>query len=160
VVAYDFDAITTLKGLLDVAIPLEGAMIDYELTDLLIELEEIQQDRFLNKARGQQVVDLLAFYEIPESLYILKQEPQNGREPHQCRRKIALFNFAHVPEELKTRLIECLFMIGHSPEFISEAMGEDIRAVAESLRSVVDENRAKRAADLRNNPQRFRLVKS
>ena len=32
-------------------------MIDYELTDLLIELEEIQQDRFLNKARGQQVVD-------------------------------------------------------------------------------------------------------
>ena len=51
-------------------------------------------------------------------------------------------------------------MIGHSPEFISEALGEDIRSVAESLRSVVDENRARRAADLRNNPQRFRLVKS
>ena len=135
-------------------------MIDYELTDLLIELEEIQQDRFLNKARGQQVVDLLEFYDIPESLFILKQEPQNGREPHQCRRKIALFNFAQVTPELRPKLIECVFMIGHSPEFISEALGEDIRSVAESLRSVVDENRARRAADLRNNPQRFRLVKS
>jgi len=135
-------------------------MIDYELTDLLIELEEIQQDRFLNKARGQQVVDLLAFYDIPESIYELRQEPQNGRDPHQCRRKIALFNFAHVPPGIKVQLIECLFMIGHSPEFIAEAMGEDIRAVAESLRSVVDENRARRAADLRKNPQRFRLVKA
>ena len=135
-------------------------MIDYELTDLLIELEEIQQDQFLNKARGQQVVDLLAFYEIPQTLYTLRQEPQNGREPHQCRRKIALFDFAHVPPECKPQLIECLFMIGHSPEFIAEALGEDIRAVAESLRSVVDENRAKKAADLRKNPQRFRLVKT
>lgn len=133
-------------------------MIDYELTDLLIELEEIQQDRFLNKARGQQVLDLLEFYHMPESLYVLKQEPQNGREPHQCRRKIALFNFAGIPENIKERVIECLFMIGHSPEFIAEAMGEDIRAIAEALRSVVDENRAKRAADLRKNPQRFRLV--
>ena len=60
-------------------------MIDYELTDLLIELEEIQQDRFLNLARGQQVVDLLAFYHIPESLFILRQEPQNGRQPHDGR---------------------------------------------------------------------------
>ena len=135
-------------------------MIDYELTDLLIELEEIQQDRFLNKARGQQVVDLLAFYDIPESLYVLRQEPQNGRDPHQCRRKIALFNFAMVKTDFKPQLIECLFMIGHSPEFIAEALGDDIRAVAESLRSVVDENRAKKAADLRKNPQRFRLVKS
>ena len=133
-------------------------MIDYELTDLLIELEEIQQDRFLNKARGQQVLDLLEFYQIPESLYTLKQEPQNGREPHQRRRKIALFNFAGIPEDSKEKVIECLFMIGHSPEFIAEAMGEDIRAIAEALRSVVDENRARRAADLRKNPQRFRLV--
>lgn len=135
-------------------------MIDYELTDLLIELEEIQQDRFLNLARGQQVVDLLTFYNIPEDLYTLKQEPQNGRQPHQCRRKIAVFNFAMIPDELKTQLIECLFMIGHSPEFIAEAMGEDIRFVAESLRKVVDDSRARRAAELRNNPQRFRLVKS
>lgn len=134
-------------------------MIDYELTDLLIELEEIQQDRFLNKARGQQVVDLLDFYEIPEPLYILQQEPQNERDPHQRRRKIALFNFAMVDADLKPRLVECLFMIGHSPEFIAEAMGDDIRTVAESLRSVVDENRAQKAADLRKNPQRFRLVK-
>ncbi len=135
-------------------------MIDYELTDLLIELEEIQQDRFLNLARGQQVVDLLAFYNIPESLYVLRQEPQNGREPHQCRRKIAIFNFALITDEQKAPLIECLFMIGHSPEFIAEALGEDIRFVAESLRKVVDDNRARRAAELRNNPQRFRLVKS
>jgi len=135
-------------------------MIDYELTDLLIELEEIQQDRFLNKARGQQVKDLLDFYDIPESLYILKQEPQNGREPHQCRRKIALFNFAQITQDIGPRIVECLFMIGHSPEFIAEALGQDIRSVAESLRSVVDETRAQRAADLRKNPQRFRLVKS
>ncbi len=135
-------------------------MIDYELTDLLIELEEIQQDRFLNKARGQQVLDLLSFYDIPQSLYVLKQEPQNEREPHQCRRKIALFNFALITPEQKERVIECLFMIGHSPEFISEALGEDIRSIAESLRSVVDQNRATRAAELRRNPQRFRLVKS
>lgn len=135
-------------------------MIDYELTDLLIELEEIQQDRFLNLARGQQVVDLLGFYSIPEELYVLRQEPQNGRQPHQCRRKIAIFNFAMIIDEQKTPVIECLFMIGHSPEFIAEALGEDIRFVAESLRNVVDDNRARRAAELRNNPQRFRLVKS
>ncbi len=135
-------------------------MIDYELTDLLIELEEIQQDRFLNLARGQQVVDLLSFYHIPERLYILRQEPQNGRQPHQCRRKIAVFNFAQITDDIKPQLIECLFMIGHSPEFIAEAMGEDIRFIAESLRKVVDDSRARRAAELRNNPQRFRLVKS
>lgn len=135
-------------------------MIDYELTDLLIELEEIQQDRFLNLARGQQVIDLLSFYNIPEQLYVLRQEPQNGREPHQCRRKIAVFNFALVTDATKKPLIECLFMIGHSPEFIAEAMGEDIRDIAESLRKVVDDSRARRASELRNNPQRFRLVKS
>ena len=134
-------------------------MIDYELTDLLIELEEIQQDRFLNLARGQQVVDLLEFYHIPEALYILRQEPQNGREPHQCRRKIAVFNFAMITEETRSALIECLFMIGHSTEFIAEAIGEDIRSIAQSLRKVVDDNRARHAAELRNNPQRFRLVK-
>lgn len=139
---------------------MEDSMIDYELTDLLIELEEIQQDRFLNLARGQQVVDLLGFYSIPEELYVLRQEPQNGRQPHQCRRKIAIFNFAMITDEQKTPVIECLFMIGHSPEFIAEALGEDIRFVAESLRNVVDDNRARRAAELRNNPQRFRLVKS
>lgn len=135
-------------------------MIDYELTDLLIELEEIQQDRFLNLARGQQVVDLLEFYNISESLYQLRQEPQNGRQPHQCRRKIAVFNFAMIGDEQKGAVVECLFMVGHSPEFIAEAMGEDIRFVAESLRNVVDDNRSRRAAELRNNPQRFRLVKS
>ena len=135
-------------------------MIDYELTDLLIELEEIQQDQSLNLARGQQVADLLAFYEIPEELYTLKQEPPNGRPPEQCRRKIASFNFGLVSTEHHKHFIECLFMIGHSPEFIAEALGEDIRYVAEMLSRMVDDKRAQRAAELRKNPQRFRLVKA
>ena len=50
-------------------------------------------------------------------------------------------------------------MIGHSPEFIAEALGEDIRYVAEMLSRMVDDKRAQRAAELRKNPQRFRLVK-
>ncbi len=133
-------------------------MIDYELTDLLIELEEIQQHMFLNRARGQQVADLLSFYEIPEHLYTLKQEPQEGRPEGQNRRKIACFNFGLVTEEEAPRFIECLFMIGHSPEFISEGLGEDITHVADTLRKIVDESRAKKAAELRKNPQRFRLV--
>ena len=134
-------------------------MIDYELTDLLIELEEIQQDQSFNLARGQQVADLLAFYAIPKELYSLKQEPANGRPPEQCRRKIACFNFGLVTPEHHGHLIECLFMIGHSPEFIAEALGEDIRYVAEMLSKMVDDKRAQRASELRKNPQRFRLVK-
>lgn len=135
-------------------------MIDYELTDLLIELEEIQQDQSLNLARGQQVADLLDFYEIPPEYYTLKQEPPNGRPPEQCRRKIASFNFGLVTEEHHRRFIECLFMIGHSPEFIAEALGEDIRYIAEMLSQMVDDKRSQRAAELRKNPQRFRLVKA
>lgn len=134
-------------------------MIDYELTDLLIELEEIQQDQSFNLARGQQVADLLDFYEIPSEFYTLKQEPANGRPPEQCRRKIACFNFGLVTSQHHKHFIECLFMIGHSPEFIAEALGEDIRYVAEMLSRMVDDKRAQRAAELRKNPQRFRLVK-
>ncbi|MEZ5505089.1 MAG: hypothetical protein R3F38_03560 [Gammaproteobacteria bacterium] len=52
-----------------------------------------------------------------------------------------MFNFAQVTDDIKTQLIECLFMIGHSPEFIAEALGEDIRFVAQSLRTVVDDSR-------------------
>ncbi|MCG8312741.1 MAG: hypothetical protein MI976_05945 [Pseudomonadales bacterium] len=135
-------------------------MIDYELTDLLIELEEIQQNQSFNLARGQQVADLLDFYEIPPELYSLKQEPANGRPPEQCRRKIACFNFGLVTPAHQKRLIECLFMIGHSPEFIAEALGEDIRYIAETLSKMVEDNRAQKAAELRKNPQRFRLVKA
>ncbi|PCJ45941.1 MAG: hypothetical protein COA99_03620 [Moraxellaceae bacterium] len=133
-------------------------VIDFELTDLLIELEDIQQQKFLNLARGQQVTDLLDFYEMPQNLYTLKQEPANGRPPEQCRRKIACFNFGLVNDDIKTKFIECLYLIGHTPEFISEGLGEDIRFVAESLRQVVDEARTLRASALRKNPQRFRLV--
>lgn len=133
-------------------------MIDYELTDLLIELEEIQQDLFVNMARGQQVADLLDFYEIPPQLYSLRQEPREGRPIGQNRRKVACFNFGLVSESAKPKFIECLFMIGHSPEFISEGLGEDIRHVAESLRKLVDDSRTKKAAELRKNPQRFRVV--
>ncbi|HYE72592.1 MAG TPA: hypothetical protein VEF04_04640, partial [Blastocatellia bacterium] len=96
--------------------------------------------------------------EIPPHLYALKQEPANGRPQEQCRRKIALFNFGLVTDDIKPRLIECLFMIGHAPEFIGEALGEDIRFVAQSLRNMVDEMRAQRATELRKNPQRFRLI--
>lgn len=135
-------------------------MIDYELTDLLIELEEIQQNQSFNLARGQQVADLLDFYEIPPELYSLKQEPANGRPPEQCRRKIACFNFGLVTSELHPRFVECLFMIGHSPEFIAEALGEDIRYIAEMLSQMVEDKRAQKAAELRKNPQRFRLVKA
>lgn len=135
-------------------------MIDYELTDLLIELEEIQQDLFINMARGQQVADLLAFYDIPAELYGLRQEPREGRPEGQNRRKVACFNFGLVSEAIKPRFIECLFMIGHSPEFISEGLGEDIRHIAESLRALVDDSRARKAAELRRNPQRFRVVAS
>lgn len=133
-------------------------MIDFELTDLLIELEEIQRERILHLARGREVADLLDFYEIPTHLYSLKQEPASGRPEDQRRRKIALFNFGMVTEDIKSRLIECLFMIGHAPDFIGEALGEDIRAVAQTLRNVVDDMRAQRATELRKNPQRFRLV--
>ena len=133
-------------------------MIDYELTDLLIELEEIQQNQSFNLARGQQVADLLDFYDIPAELYSLKQEPPNGRPPEQCRRKIACFNFGLVTPNQHKPFIECLFMIGHSPEFIAEALGEDIRYVAEMLSRMVEDNRAQKAAELRKNPQRFRLV--
>lgn len=133
-------------------------MIDFELTDLLIELEEIQRERILHLARGREVADLLNFYEIPAHLYALKQEPAAGRPEEQRRRKIALFNFGMVTEDVKPRLIECLFMIGHAPDFIGEALGEDIRVVAQTLRNVVDEMRAQRATELRQNPQRFRLV--
>lgn len=135
-------------------------MIDFELTDLLIELEEIQRERILHLARGRELADLLDFYEIPPHLYALKQEPLAGRPEEQRRRKIALFNFGMVTEDLKSRLIECLFMIGHAPDFIGEALGEDIRVVAQTLRTVVDEMRAQRATELRKNPQRFRLVSS
>lgn len=133
-------------------------MIDYELTDLLIELEEIQQNQSFNLARGQQVADLLDFFEIPPELYSLKQEPPNGRPPEQCRRKIASFNFGLVTPNQHKQFIECLFMIGHSPEFIAEALGEDIRYVAEMLSKMVEDNRAQKAAELRRNPQRFRIV--
>lgn len=135
-------------------------MIDYELTDLLIELEEMQQELFIHRARGQQVADLLEYYKIPEGLYSLKQEPQEGRPEGQNRRKIACFNFGMVTEEMKPQFIECLYMIGHSPEFICEGLGDDIGHIAESLRKLVDDSRAKRAAELRKNPQRFRLISS
>ena len=135
-------------------------MIDYELTDLIIELEDIQQQQFLNVARGKQAAYLLDFYDMTPHLYSLKQEPANGRPEEQCRRKIACFNFGLVDNNLKTKFIECLYMIGHTPEFISEGLGEDIRFVAESLRQVIDEVRTKRASDLRQNPQRFRLITS
>ena len=133
-------------------------MADFELTDLLIELEEIQRDRLQDLARGRELEDLLGFYEIPAHLYSIKPEPSRGRDDGLARRSIALFNFGLVEDLHKPALIECLFMMGHTPDFISEALGETIRHVAESLRGMVYEHRARRAASLRENPQRFRLL--
>lgn len=133
-------------------------MADFELTDLLIELEEMQRDSLQEVARGRELSDLLSFYDIPRHLYTLKAEPSNGRDDGQARRTIALFNFGMVEDTQKPALIECLFMMGHSPDFISEALGETIRHVAESLREMVQQHRARRAAQLRENPQRFRLL--
>ena len=47
-----------------------------------------------------------------------------------------------------------------APERPDPAAADRAAEVAESLRKVVDDSRARRAAELRNNPQRFRLVKS
>lgn len=133
-------------------------MSDFELTDLLIELEELQRDSLQEMARGRELRDLLSFYEIPDRLFSLKSEPAHGRDDGQARRTIALFNFGLVEDAHKPALIECLFMMGHSPDFISEALGETIRHVAESLREMVQQHRARKAALLRENPQRFRLL--
>lgn len=135
-------------------------MIDYDLTDLLIELEEIQTNRCTYVARGQQAADLLEFYKIPSHLYSLSQEPDHERPADQRRRKVARFNFAAVTPDVQKAFIECLFMIGHSTEFIAEALGEDLRYVAEVLHSLVETTRSEHAAELRKNPQRFRLVTS
>ena len=72
-------------------------MIDYELTDLLIELEEIQQDQSFNLARGQQVADLLDFYEIPSEFYTLKQEPANGRRRSSAGAKSPVLTLVWLP---------------------------------------------------------------
>jgi len=133
-------------------------VIDNELTDLLIELEDIQQLNFLGLARGKQLAELLVFYKLPKHLYTLKQEPLNEHTPEHGRRTIACFNFGLVTDELKIDFVECLYMIGFSPEFISEGLGEDIRDIAETLRQVADNARTRRASELRKNPQNFRLI--
>ena len=135
-------------------------MPDHELTELLIELERIQTERFQTKARGQQAADLLAYYNIPETLYLLKQEPANGRPENRRRRKVAVFNFGLVTEDIQDNFIECLFMIGYTPDFISDCLGEDVKTIAQALISVVYETRTQKATELRKNPQRFRLVVS
>jgi hypothetical protein len=131
-------------------------MSDFELTDLLIELEEIQRDPASSLARGRELADILALYDIPTHLYTLKTEAPAHDVPG--RRTLALFNFGLVEAKHRSSLVECLFMIGHSPEFISEAMGESIHSVVNSLKSLVKQHRAQKAAELRDNPQRFRLV--
>lgn len=133
-------------------------MINYELTDQLIELENIQRDQYLNRARGQQATEILNHYLLPENYYTLAKEPGTGRPEGKGRRTIVLFNFGEIKSEDKTRVIECLFFLGHTPDFIAEAMGLDLKFVAQSLIDVIEESRAKRASDLRANPQRFRLV--
>ena len=133
-------------------------MINYELTDQLIELENIQRDQFLSRARGQQATEILNHYNLPEDYYSLTKESDNARQAGKGRRTIVLFNFGKINSADKARVIECLFFLGHTPDFISEAMGLGLKFVAQSLIDVIEESRAKRASDLRTNPQRFRLV--
>lgn len=133
-------------------------MINYELTDQLIELENIQRDRFLYRARGQQATEILEHYEIPKELYVLKKESACEENPERNRRTLVCFNFGLIEEKDKARVIECLFFLGHSPEFIAEAMGEELKFIANALCQVIQENRAKKAAELRANPTKFRLV--
>lgn len=133
-------------------------MINYELTDQLIELESIQRDFILNRARGQVATELLDHYKIRPELYCLAKETVEEGEDHSGRRTIVRFNFGQVTDGERDNLIECLFFLGHSPDFISEAMGINIKTVAQALCKVIQENRAKKAAKLRANPQRFRLI--
>jgi hypothetical protein len=133
-------------------------MINYELTDQLIELENIQRDQYLSRARGQQATEVLNHYKLPKNYYSLTKECDNARQAGKGRRTIVLFNFGEINTDDKARVIECLFFLGHSPDFISEAMGLDLKFVAQSLIDVIEESRAKRASDLRANPQRFRIV--
>jgi len=133
-------------------------MINYELTDQLIELEQIQRDRLLSRARGQQAAEILAHYDIPEALYCLKQESEDPENPERNRRILVCFNFGLVEPADIPRVIECLFFLGHTPEFIAEALGEELKMVAGCLCRVIQETRAKRAAALRENPTKFRLI--
>lgn len=133
--------------------------MNYELTDQLIELENIQREYFLNRARGQQASELLDYYEVPKYLYSLMKEPPREDNPEHARRTIVRFNFGLLKEEDRQRMIECLFFLGHSPDFIAEALGDDLKTIAAALIRVIQESRAKRAAELRANPQRFRIIK-
>ncbi|MBV1881795.1 MAG: hypothetical protein KUG82_09190 [Pseudomonadales bacterium] len=133
-------------------------MINYELTDQLIELENIQRDQFLSRARGRQASEIINHYHLSPNYYSLTKESDNARQTGKGRRTIVLFNFGEIKNEDKEKVIECLFFLGHSPDFISEAMGLDLKFVAQSLIDVIEESRAQRASDLRANPQRFRLV--
>lgn len=133
-------------------------MINYELTDQLIELESIQRDFLLNRARGQVATELLDHYKIRSELYSLAKEKAEEGDDNTGRRTIVRFNFGQVKDEEVDNLVECLFFLGHTPDFISEAMGIHIKTVAQALCKVIQENRAKKAAKLRANPQRFRLI--
>ena len=132
-------------------------MIDFELTEQLIELENIQRQHFLNRARGKQASELLSYYKIPAHLYRMVRESGASDAPN--RRTLVRFNFGLVDEEHIPRLIECLFFMGQCPDFIAEALGINIQHVADCLSAVIAENRARQAAELRANPQRFRIVK-
>ncbi|MEZ5505090.1 MAG: hypothetical protein R3F38_03565 [Gammaproteobacteria bacterium] len=51
-------------------------MIDYELTDSLDRTGRNSAGSLSNLARGQQVVDLLNFYNIPKNFYVPGRNPR------------------------------------------------------------------------------------
>ena len=87
-------------------------MINYELTDQLIELENIQRDQYLS--RGRQASEIISHYQLSPNYYSLTKECDNARQAGKGRRTIVLFNFGDIKSEDKANVIECLFFLGHS----------------------------------------------
>ncbi len=134
--------------------------MDAELIEKLIELENIQKSLLFDKARGREAEEIMAHCCIPPHLYTLTKE--NGvipRARHQ-RRTVVRINFGLVQDAQVPAIIECLFFLGRCPDFISEALGVDVRYIADCLTGVIERSRAEKIMKLRANPQKFRLVDS
>lgn len=131
--------------------------MDAELIEKLIELDNIQKS-LMTKARGREVQEILHHYNIPPHLYTLAKENDAIPKARHQRRTVVRINFGLVEDEQIPTIVECLFLIGQCPDFISEALGVDVSYVAQCLSGVITRERAERALKLRSNPQRFRLV--
>ena len=132
--------------------------MDVKLIETLIELENIQKEMLAEKARGGEVQEVLDYFQIPPHLYSLAKENSAIPKARHQRRTVVRINFGLVEDVHIPAVIECLFILGQCPDFISEALGVDICYVAECLRGVIEKQKAEKAMNLRSNPQRFRVV--